>query len=229
MKLAWLFHTLSFRVRWRFWRNTTLLFPSPTHQHVHGCMSLSNHMLQRQQLYAHFLLSFRVFSVFPRLWTWISPLLMPINANMWTSRSTRTVQKHIQCISMVKLLVARYKDDSILCMCIRHVGYLILSIGQYSLEKRQTTRTQWYQGRVCWKHRQVWDGYWMFIYASCGIKANTYSIELFYDRGRPHEFLTLSQEVAAPGELRQNTSFDFEFKRVEKQYECYNGINVRLR
>lgn len=67
------------------------------------------------------------------------------------------------------------------------------------------------------------------MYASCGIKAHTYSIELFYDRGRPHEFLTLSQEVAAPGELRQNTSFDFEFKRVEKQYECYNGINVRLR
>ncbi|KAI9495867.1 putative PEP8-vacuolar protein sorting/targeting protein [Zychaea mexicana] len=55
------------------------------------------------------------------------------------------------------------------------------------------------------------------------------SIELFYDRGKPHEFLTLSQELAAPGELRQNASFDFEFKRVEKQYECYHGINVKLR
>ncbi|KAL1934728.1 hypothetical protein VTP01DRAFT_6910 [Rhizomucor pusillus] len=55
------------------------------------------------------------------------------------------------------------------------------------------------------------------------------AIELFYDRGRPHEFLALSQELAAPGELRQNASFDFEFKRVEKQYECYHGINVKLR
>lgn len=53
--------------------------------------------------------------------------------------------------------------------------------------------------------------------------------ELFYDKGKSHEFLTLSQELAAPGELRQNTTFDFEFKKVEKQYECYNGINVKLR
>jgi vacuolar protein sorting-associated protein 26 len=53
--------------------------------------------------------------------------------------------------------------------------------------------------------------------------------ELFYDRGKSHEFLTLSQELAAPGELRQSASFDFEFKNVEKQYECYSGINVKLR
>ncbi|CAO3596270.1 putative PEP8-vacuolar protein sorting/targeting protein [Absidia repens] len=55
------------------------------------------------------------------------------------------------------------------------------------------------------------------------------SIELFYDRGKSHEFLTLSQELAAPGDLRQSASFDFEFKNVEKQYECYNGINAKLR
>ncbi|RCH98455.1 Vacuolar protein sorting-associated protein 26B [Rhizopus azygosporus] len=54
-------------------------------------------------------------------------------------------------------------------------------------------------------------------------------IELYYDKGKSHEFLTLSQELAAPGELRQNAAFDFEFKNVEKQYECYNGINVKLR
>lgn len=39
----------------------------------------------------------------------------------------------------------------------------------------------------------------------------------------------MSQELAAPGELRQNAAFEFEFKNVEKQYECYNGINVKLR
>jgi len=55
------------------------------------------------------------------------------------------------------------------------------------------------------------------------------SIELFYDRGHHHEFLSLSQELAAPGELRQAQTFDFLFKNVEKQYESYQGINVKLR
>ncbi|KAI8058938.1 vacuolar protein sorting-associated protein 26-domain-containing protein [Gilbertella persicaria] len=55
------------------------------------------------------------------------------------------------------------------------------------------------------------------------------SIELFHDKGKSHEFLTLSQELAAPGELRQNAAFEFEFKNVEKQYECFVGINVKLR
>jgi hypothetical protein len=53
--------------------------------------------------------------------------------------------------------------------------------------------------------------------------------ELFYDRGHHHEFLSLSQELAAPGELRQAQTFDFLFKNVEKQYESYLGINVKLR
>ena len=54
-------------------------------------------------------------------------------------------------------------------------------------------------------------------------------IELFYDRGNHHEFLSLSQELAAPGELRQAQTFDFGFKNVEKQFESYQGINVKLR
>jgi len=37
------------------------------------------------------------------------------------------------------------------------------------------------------------------------------------------------QELAIPGEMRQPQSFDFEFKNVEKQYESYHGINVKLR
>ncbi|KAG5219377.1 Vacuolar protein sorting-associated protein 26B protein [Salix suchowensis] len=45
------------------------------------------------------------------------------------------------------------------------------------------------------------------------------SIELFYDRGHHHEFLSLSQEL----------TFDFNFKNVEKQFESYQGINVKLR
>lgn len=37
------------------------------------------------------------------------------------------------------------------------------------------------------------------------------------------------QELANPGELRTAQAFDFEFKNVEKQYESYHGINVKLR
>ncbi|KAI6126768.1 vacuolar protein sorting-associated protein 26-domain-containing protein [Pisolithus sp. B1] len=55
------------------------------------------------------------------------------------------------------------------------------------------------------------------------------SIDLFYDRGHHHEFLSLSQDLAAPGDLRQAQTFDFLFKNVEKQYESYHGINVKLR
>lgn len=54
-------------------------------------------------------------------------------------------------------------------------------------------------------------------------------LELFYDRGNHHEFLSLSQELAAPGEMRQAQTFDFAFKNVEKQFESYQGINVKLR
>jgi len=54
-------------------------------------------------------------------------------------------------------------------------------------------------------------------------------IELYYDRGNHHEFLSLVKELARPGELTQNTSFDFEFNQVEKPYETYTGANVRLR
>lgn len=58
---------------------------------------------------------------------------------------------------------------------------------------------------------------------------SNYVQELFYDRGHHHEFLSLSQELAAPGEMRQAQTFDFNFKNVEKQFESYQGINVKLR
>ncbi|KAI8593310.1 Vacuolar protein sorting-associated protein 26B-like protein [Geranomyces variabilis] len=54
-------------------------------------------------------------------------------------------------------------------------------------------------------------------------------IELFYDRGNHYEFSSLAQELAAPGELRSSVTYDFEFKNVEKQFESYFGINVKLR
>jgi vacuolar protein sorting-associated protein 26 len=54
-------------------------------------------------------------------------------------------------------------------------------------------------------------------------------LELFYDRGNHYEFSSLQQDLAVPGELRASTTLDFEFKNVEKMYESYHGINVKLR
>ena len=52
---------------------------------------------------------------------------------------------------------------------------------------------------------------------------------MYYDRGTTHDFLSLAQELAAPGDLQHPQTFEFNFKNVEKQYESYNGINVKLR
>lgn len=37
------------------------------------------------------------------------------------------------------------------------------------------------------------------------------------------------KELARPGELLQNTTFNFEFLNVEKPFESFTGVNVRLR
>jgi len=65
----------------------------------------------------------------------------------------------------------------------------------------------------------------------CGVEPLTVPLflEMFFDRGNHYEFLSLGQELAAPGELQHPQTFPFNFKNVEKQYESYNGINVKLR
>merc|ERR1712070_593383 len=55
------------------------------------------------------------------------------------------------------------------------------------------------------------------------------TIEMFFDRGTHHEFLSLQTELASPGELQHPVTLPFAFKNVEKPYESYNGINVKLR
>lgn len=54
-------------------------------------------------------------------------------------------------------------------------------------------------------------------------------IEVYYDRGNQHDFISVVKELARPGELTQNTTFRFEFQQVEKPYESYVGTNVKLR
>lgn len=55
------------------------------------------------------------------------------------------------------------------------------------------------------------------------------TIEINNDGIQTNDFLTLAHEVASPGELRHPETFQFEFRNVEKPYESYRGINVRLR
>ncbi|KAH8914969.1 putative PEP8-vacuolar protein sorting/targeting protein [Atractiella rhizophila] len=55
------------------------------------------------------------------------------------------------------------------------------------------------------------------------------TIEMFFDRGNHYEFIALVKELSDPGEIRSAQTFDFEFKNVEKAFESYHGINVKLR
>lgn len=91
-------------------------------------------------------------------------------------------------------------------------------------KRRQETRTYRNQGTVHWHYRYpplyIWGTRRMLI---------LWRTEMFFDRGNHYEFLSLGQELAAPGDLQHPQTFDFNFKNVEKQYESYNGINVRLR
>ncbi|CAI8041729.1 Vacuolar protein sorting-associated protein 26B [Geodia barretti] len=58
---------------------------------------------------------------------------------------------------------------------------------------------------------------------------NSCQIELYFDRGNHHDFLSLVRQLSPPGELTQSAVFDFEFHHVEKPYESYTGTNVKLR
>jgi vacuolar protein sorting-associated protein 26 len=52
---------------------------------------------------------------------------------------------------------------------------------------------------------------------------------MFHDRGNVFQFVTLEKDLAPAGRLAEEKSFQFEFKGVEKQYESFQGLNVRLR
>jgi len=54
-------------------------------------------------------------------------------------------------------------------------------------------------------------------------------IELYYDRGNHTQFISNDRELATAGEIVGDTTFDFNFENIEKVYESYNGMNVRLR
>lgn len=54
-------------------------------------------------------------------------------------------------------------------------------------------------------------------------------LEMFYDRGNYHDFLSLVRQLSPPGELTSSAMYPFEFLHVDKPHESYTGTNVRLR
>lgn len=54
-------------------------------------------------------------------------------------------------------------------------------------------------------------------------------IELYYDRSNHHVFTSLSKLLNYPGDITENLSIDFNFASVDKHYESYTGVNVKLR
>eukprot|EP00455_Lapot_gusevi_P003910 TRINITY_DN1159_c0_g1_i12.p2 TRINITY_DN1159_c0_g1~~TRINITY_DN1159_c0_g1_i12.p2 ORF type:complete len:311 (+),score=121.51 TRINITY_DN1159_c0_g1_i12:97-1029(+) len=67
-------------------------------------------------------------------------------------------------------------------------------------------------------------------YEHTGIKIELIGqIELAFDRSNNYVFTSLVRDLEVPGTLTENKTYPFEFANVEKQYETYSGINVRLR
>lgn len=62
-----------------------------------------------------------------------------------------------------------------------------------------------------------------------GVKAEMFGvIEILYDRSNRQEFLHSVKELSPPGTIVGKKAFKFHFADTNKQYESYNGLNVRL-
>lgn len=92
-----------------------------------------------------------------------------------------------------------------------------------SVEASPVGRGQW----LYWNETFLVD--WCIFKLSRVKRGKCCISELFSDKSNTHEFVDLVKELALPGELTQNRSYDFEFMQVEKPYESYTGANVRLR
>lgn len=52
---------------------------------------------------------------------------------------------------------------------------------------------------------------------------------MYFESKQTTQFAQLSKEIAPPGTISQDVSYDFQFKNVEKEFESYRGINADLR
>ena len=63
-----------------------------------------------------------------------------------------------------------------------------------------------------------------------GIKVELIGIiENLFDKNQSTTFINMAQELEAPGILNDSVEYTFQFNGVQKKFESYNGIIVRLR
>ena len=55
------------------------------------------------------------------------------------------------------------------------------------------------------------------------------TIEMLYDKENSQEFTSLLRDLDNPGTLQDTRQYDFVFTNVEKAFDTYSGINVKLR
>jgi hypothetical protein len=67
------------------------------------------------------------------------------------------------------------------------------------------------------------------VYVCASTVALVFAAEYMHDSGNPYEFTALIRDLEDAGEVTSDKSYNFEFLNVEKNYETYNGNNVRLR
>jgi vacuolar protein sorting-associated protein 26 len=54
-------------------------------------------------------------------------------------------------------------------------------------------------------------------------------IEMVYERSQTSDFISISRDLEPPGTIFEDKVIPFNFAKVDKQFETYRGINVRLR
>ena len=52
---------------------------------------------------------------------------------------------------------------------------------------------------------------------------------MIYDKGNSYDFFAIVKDLEPPGTIFESKQWPFRFGSVDKQFETYHGINVRLR
>lgn len=52
---------------------------------------------------------------------------------------------------------------------------------------------------------------------------------MIYDKGNSYDFFAIVKDLEPPGSIFESKQWPFRFGSVDKQFETYHGINVRLR
>ena len=98
---------------------------------------------------------------------------------------------------------------------------------------RRACRTNW------WTHHTtstIDQSQWCVLKRFCKsdsqpikTKTKTQTTDLLYDRSSSYEFTSLVKELEPASTFNNSQTYELDFTTLEKQFESYNGINIRLR